>query len=112
MRPLVLLSLLSLSACAPTAEDFPEKFAASWCERTEECNRGTFEDVYDSDMQECESTWQDVFDRLVAECDFDVTKARACLESVRNDTCGDLQDGGDSCGEVYSCDLGDIFQSR
>lgn len=111
MRAAASLFLLSLAACAPTAENFPMKFAAAQCDRTEECDKGVFEDQYDGDMDECEQSWITTYDAFTT-CDFDVEKAKTCLESLHNDTCGDLEDGPEGCAEVYNCDLGDTLQRR
>jgi hypothetical protein len=111
MRAPLPFLLLPLAACAPTAESFPADYADVWCERFEECSLGSFEDIYDGDMQECRTSMTDAFVEYAA-CDFDVEKAKVCLESVRNDTCGDLADGADGCGDVYVCDLGDTTMRR
>lgn len=110
---LALLPFLLPIACLPTSEGFPERFALLSCVRMRECALGQFEADYDSDLAECEDAYLDQLERLSA-CDFDREAARDCLESVRNDTCGDLDDGADGCGqaleEVYRCDLYDLMR--
>ncbi len=107
MRPLLFLLPL-LTACAVTAENFAERYADAQCERTEECNLGLFEDTYDDDFEECVTLWTAPWAVYAAECDFDKVKAELCLESLHNDTCGDLVDGPDGCAEVFVCDSGDV----
>ncbi len=107
MRPLLILLPL-LTACAVTAENFGERYADAQCERTQECDLGLFEDAYDDDFEECVTSWTAAWAVSAAECDFDKEKADLCLESLHNDTCGDLVDGADGCAEVFVCDSGDV----
>ncbi len=107
-----MLPLLLLVSCLPSPEAFPERFARLSCLRMRECALGEFEATYDADLAECEDAQLDALEPRSA-CDFDREAARDCLESLRNDTCGDLDDGADGCGasleEVYRCDLYDLM---
>ena len=53
---LVLLSSLILSGCAIEEEDFPMVYADTVCDRIEECDKGDYENYYDSD-EDCEDEW-------------------------------------------------------
>jgi hypothetical protein len=106
------LALLLFVGCLPSSEVFPEKYARLACLRMRECALGEFEATYDDDLAECEDAMLDWLEPRDA-CEFDREAARDCLESLRNDTCGDLDDGADGCGavleEVYRCDLYDLM---
>ncbi len=107
-----MVPLLLLLACAPGVERFQSTYARLRCMRLEQCALGEFEDRYDGDDDECRLDFEDRIERY-ARCDFDSARARRCLESVRNDTCGDLEDGVDACGadfeEVFVCELEDLM---
>ncbi|MEN9786646.1 MAG: hypothetical protein RLZZ299_1910 [Pseudomonadota bacterium] len=98
-----------LLACATTVETFPEDYAEALCARTEECDRGAFEREYATGMDACVADRTEAIAEVAANCDWVELKAKACLEELHNETCGELDDGASSCADAYSCDAGDII---
>jgi len=112
------IPLLLLVGCTPTPANFLAKSSEIGCSRYEECEKASFEDAY-TDHGDCvEETlddYQDYYDCLAEECDFDPKDATDCLAAVRADDCDDLFNNGefaDSCDitDIYECSDDDWFQ--
>lgn len=107
-----MILLLALSACAPTAETFPDQLAVTWCARLEECYKADYDSLYD-DRAECEDDVADDVDDVFGECDFDQDDAIDCLGELREDDCDDIADAFSDClytsSAAYECELGDYF---
>lgn len=104
MKHLILAALsASLIGCAIEEDDFPDAYAAEFCDRMEECDVDNFNELW-SDEADCESDaadvvelWLDLGD-LAGET-YDGAKGRDCVSDLKGLTCDEI-DAGD-----HECDL-------
>ena len=100
---LVLLLTLIASGCAIEEADFPDVYADAICDRLAECDKGDYENRYDSD-EDCEEQWADGADFWMDAADllggeYDSEDARDCIRAIRGADCGEFESGD------YECDL-------
>jgi hypothetical protein len=103
----------ALFACV-TAENFGSQFNAVLCQRSEECDKGSFEGRW-SDVGECRDESDQQSDAFMAcyveNCTFDDAAANDCLKSMRTSTCDEFTSGEDisDCDNVWQdCDAVDF----
>ena len=107
MKRLILAatSLTLLFGCAIPEDDFPETYGKSVCKRLEECDQGSYENQYD-DRADCVDTWSGLADDFLGfadalDQDYNEDKARDCISSMKDASCGEFSDGS------FECDLFD-----
>ena len=107
MKRLILAatSLTLLFGCAIPEEDFSETYGKNVCKRLKECDQGSYENSY-ADKQDCIDDWTDVGDLILDagdlfNQDYNEDKARDCISSMKDASCGDFSDGS------FECDLFD-----
>ncbi len=110
MSKLALLSLLALTACGPTKNNFAENLTEVSCARLEECAKGSFDALYTS-VDDCVARSGEVAtetsDCYADHCAFDKSNASQCLDEVAGADCDEIVDGSAyaDCAEVWSeCD--------
>ncbi len=102
MKPLPLALLATtLIACAIEEDDFPATYAEEWCDRMEECEEDTYEDLWDTE-EDCEDDAADVVELWLDLGDlgggvYDGTKGRECVTNLRKLSCDDFEDGDHDC---------------
>lgn len=105
--------IFALFACV-TADNFNQQYVAAACQRYEECDKGTFESLYD-DQAECNDETLDVldeFDDCQEFCDFDPDNATSCLADMKTADCEDVMSGdfSNDCDDVWDCDNNDYTE--
>lgn len=107
MKRFLLVAALipALVACAVPEEDFPEEYGKTACKRLEECDRGDFEETFDS-MDECQESLADLAEGVLDIADFggetyDEDKGREWLTELRRSSCEEFDDIVVSFGEVF-----------
>lgn len=101
---LTALLALCLIGCAIPEEDFAETYASTVCDRISECDKGDYENRYDSD-EECEGQWADAADFFMDAADllggeYDEDAARECITAINDADCGEFESGDYEC-DVY-----------
>lgn len=94
----------TLLACV-TKDNFNDQFVSVVCARTEECNKGDFDALYD-DVEECIDEGRDNIDEDDFEdCDFNAEAGASCLADIREADCEDFSSlqWGNDCDEVWDC---------
>ena len=97
------LLALCLVGCAIPEEDFAARYAGTICDRIAECDKGDYENRYDSD-EACEEQWVDAADFFMDAADllggeYDQDAARECISALDAANCGDFESGD------YECDI-------
>ncbi|MBN2799285.1 MAG: hypothetical protein JXX28_09085 [Deltaproteobacteria bacterium] len=109
---LILVALLTLSACTVTRDNYPDKYAAVYCDRLDECAPGDFENSYAS-FKDCKLDVADdtedslqVMEEWFPGCELLPDQARECLDQMKAVSCGDFVSGDfdGKCGtELIDC---------
>jgi len=112
-----ILALPVMLAACLTEENFPTTLVTASCDRYAECDAASFESVYEDEaacQDDQETSWTSLADCLVdAGCTWDADGADACIESIRDASCGDVTSGAalTPCIEAYVCDALDLVQA-
>lgn len=98
---LILLALLV--GCAIPEEDFAPTYAVTICDRLEECDKGSYENLY-TDAADCQDDWEDAAEVFMAGADllgadYSEEKGRECIDEIQAAACGDFSSG------EYECDI-------
>ena len=94
MRLSPLLSLALLTACAVPEENFADAFGRAACARYSQCEKDTFEEVYDDidacadDVSALMELGMDAADLLNQE--YDGTEGAECIRDIRTTSCDDF----------------------
>ena len=104
--------LAALFACSTVHEtNYPNRYANAYCSYLEECKKAAFNDEF-SDRDDCvDEVLEDVDEDELEACDFDVDKAKGCLESMKEakDECDPDELEDDDCTEVLTnCSVGGL----
>lgn len=103
MRCERLIGLALLVGCTIPEEDFAATYAVTICDRLEECDKGSYENLY-SDAEDCEDDWEDGAELFMSGADFlgadySEEQARDCIDEIRTAECGAFSSG------KYDCDI-------
>lgn len=107
---------VALTACI-TEQNVDNKFARTWCDRYQECDRGDFEERYTSygDCVDSNSDGEFVgidFECFTeAGCEFQPDRAAACRAAAAEATCSEFTNGEylDDCQDIWICSDGQTF---
>jgi hypothetical protein len=108
---LVATGLLALAACvAPiTEENAPERMAETVCKKQRRCEPDLYEDLYQSEFDECVDENEAVYDLVLGIGDLfglglDIEEVRKCARDIRTASCDEWRDGdiGNDCDDILS----------
>lgn len=102
----MLISLLL--ACVTTSESFWSQAGTLACNRYEECDKSSFEDVYD-DQAECREEFaegaDDIMDCLEeGDCTYDPEEGADLLKDFRQADCNERDEEFNDITDLYDCE--------
>ncbi len=103
--------LVALAACvAPiTEENAPERMAETVCQKQRRCEPDLYEDLYQSEFDECVDENQAVYEFVlditgIFGADLDVEEVRKCARDIRRASCDEWVAGeiGNDCDDILA----------